>query len=464
MKIQLPEIKKKKKTEETECVRVDFGLYDPYPDSFEVMVRNDEQILKSAEDNAETGWKKDLVLNLSGACILMAAVSIFLTSAYNTYLVPYAAAGVILYLGITVSESLKPGKLRWIIAAVAGVILVVTMVIFHSRIGGGLALLSGYFYDTAEQAQAYIYARFHVPDDANSNPELCMRLAVIWASCLLGLITALPPLSFRRGMCAFLAGLVMMAFAYYGVIPSWVCIGVILVAGIAALSRGSLLSTLPLLLVAVIIFGAVVLIDPGENYAVSRANENIRDRFALLSSYLQPPQDEDSDLSELQKQDQLVQEQQEKDAAGSSFMMKMIRTLSVIFIILAAIGAAAWIFWRKLKKRIDSNRAGIDSDDPGEAITAMFPYCVRWLESYGIEAAGRPFSALTADLKEDMSREYAYKYEDMYALWQEAAYSDHEMTERQKREMSGFLQETVDLIKGDTDFAGKVRTMIKYAL
>ena len=109
----------------------------------------------------------------------MAAVSIFLTSAYNTYLVPYAAAGVILYLGITVSESLKPGKLRWIIAAVAGVILVVTMVIFHSRIGGGLALLSGYFYDTAEQAQAYIYARFHVPDDANSNPELCMRLAVV---------------------------------------------------------------------------------------------------------------------------------------------------------------------------------------------------------------------------------------------------------------------------------------------
>ena len=464
MKIHLPEIKKKNKPAEKSSGVINFGVYDPNADSFEVKVRNDDPILKSVEDKAASDWKKDIVLNVSGAVILMATVSIFLSSAYMTDLIPYAAAGAVLFLAITMAEALKPGKLRWIIAAVAAVILAMTMIIWHGKIGGGLALMSGYFYDMAEEAQAYVYARFNVPDAANADPELCMKLAVIWASCLLGLIMALPPARSRRGMYAFVTCFVMLAFAYYGVLPSWICIGVLLLTGIAALSKGSLLSSLPLILAAVIVFGAVILIDPGENYAVSRANENIRDRFALLSSYLQQPQDEENDLSELQKQDELLPDQEEDAATEDSLKAKIFRTLAVILLILAAAGAGAAFYWSRLKRRIEKNRAGIDSDDPREAIVAMFPYCVRWLEAYGIEAAGRPFSSIAADLKEEMSREYSYKYEDMHALWQEAAYSEHAMTEGQKKEMSGFMHETIDIIQEDSDFSEKLRTRIKYAL
>ena len=462
MKIKLPEIKKKNKPEETDAGVISFGLYDSPADSFEVNVRNDEPIMKRTEEEAETGWKKDLALNLSGAFILMAAISVFLSASYAIGMIPFAAAGMIVYLAITMSESVKPGRLRWIIAGVTAVILVAAIVVFHSRIGGGLALLSGYFYDTAEMAQAYLYNRFPVSDAASASPDMCARLATIWISCLGGLITALPTADYRRGMCAFTAGLVMLAFAYYGIIPSWICIGVILIAGIIASSKGSLLSSLPVLLIAALLFGAIVLLDPGQNYFVSRANENIRDIFALKSSFIENPEDPLNDLSELQKEEQEQQEKQQQEE--DSVTRRVFRSAGIAFLILAAIGTAAVLYWRKLKQRIEKNREGIDADDPAEAIAAMFPYCVRWLESYGIEAAGRPFSSITEDIRDEMTREYAYRYEDMYALWQEAAYSEHEMTLNQKKQMSAFMHDTIEMIREKSDFKDKVLTRIRYAL
>lgn len=464
MKIKLPEIQKKKKTEEPDEGMITFGLYESAPDSFEVSVRNDEPILKCPDEDAETGWKNYLVLNISGACILVTVLSIFLTAAYAGSLIPFTAAGMILYLGITMAEAVKPGKLRWIIAVAAAVILIATVAVWHAKIGGGLAILSGYFYDMAEQAQAYLYDRFTVSEEAMMSSVLCTRLAVIWLSCLAGLILALPPARYRRGVSVFLAGFVMIAFAYYGLIPSWICIGILILAGIIAVSKGSLLSSVPLLLIAVLLFGAVMLISPGESLTISRADETFRDKFALRSSFIESPEDQMNDLTELQKEDLLEEEQEQQEEENNSASLKMIRTIAVLFFILAAVTAAAVLLWRKLKKRIDMNRAGIDAVDNREAIKAMFPYCVRWLQSYGIEAAGKPFSALTPEVREEMSREYAYRYEDMYDLWQEASYSDHEMSDDQRKEMSGFMHETIDIIREGSDFKDRILTKIRYAL
>ena len=464
MKLQFPESRKNNKPAEPDVGMITFGLYDPSADSFEVNVRNDEPILKYPEEETERGWKRDLALNISGAVILLASVSVFLNAAYVSGMIPYVAAGMLVYLVITMSESMKPGKLRWIIAGVIAVAMISTMAVWHDRIGGGLAILSGYFYDIAEQSQAYIYDRFTVAEAANMSPELCIRLGTVWISCLAGLITALPTAGYRRGVCAFTAGAVMIAFAYYGMIPSWIWIGVLILACIAAFSRGNFVSTLPVLLMAVLLFGAVVLIHPGENIGISRVDENLRDRFALRSSFIENPEDEQSDLSELQKKDQEAQEQAEREAARNTTKRRLLRSLTVTFCILAVLAVAAFLYWRTLSKRIEKNRLGIESDDPGEAIRAMFPYCVRWLEAYGVDLAGKPFVSLIPSLREEMSREYAYRYEDMYALWQEASYSDHEMTEKKKSEMSVFMKDTVDMIEDRSSFKDKVRTKLKYAL
>jgi hypothetical protein len=218
------------------------------------------------------------------------------------------------------------------------------------------------------------------------------------------------------------------------------------------------------MLVVVILFGAVVLINPGESIGISRMDENLRDRFAFRSAFIENPEEDQSDLSELQKQDQLEQEKAEQEAAENTVIRRIFRALSVTFLIVAALGVAAFLYWRRLKKRIEDNKKGIDSADPGAAIAAMFPYCVRWLEAYGIDISGKPFASLIPSLREEMSREYAYRYEDMYALWQEASYSDHKMTEKNRTEMSTFMSDTVEMIEERSDFMAKVRTRLKYAL
>lgn len=464
MKIHLPEIKRNNKPAETDENMITFGLYEPAPDSFEVNVRNDEPILKYAEEESGAGWKKDIVLNVSGAVVLLAAVSVFLSAGYVSGMIPYVAAGMIVYLAITMAESLKPGRLRWIVAIVTAVLLIATMAIWHGRIGGGIAIISGYFYDIAEQTQAYIYNRLPVSEEASFSPILCTRLGTLWLSCLAGLITALPKAGYRKGMCALTAGFVMIAFAYYGMVPSWIWIGILILACLAAFSKGGLLPSVPLLLMAVILFGAVVLINPGESIGISRVDENLRDRFALNSSFLEDPEQDQNELSELQKEDLLAQEQAEQQAEQNTAKRRLLRSIAVTLLIFAALAAAAFLYWRQLSRRIEQNRQGIDSADPGESIAAMFPYCVRWLGSYGIDTEGMNFASLTPAIREEMSREYAYRYEDMYSLWQEAVYSEHEMTEKNKTEMTGFMNDTISMIEDRSDFRDKIRTKLRYAL
>jgi hypothetical protein len=292
-----------------------------------------------------------------------------------------------------------------------------------------------------------------------------MHFALIWGSSLLGLLTALPPARFRRPVALVLAAFTMLAFAYYGLIPSWICIAVLAAGLLFTLSRGSLLSTAAILLAGAIVFGAIILIDPGENYGISRVDENFRDRFALKSSYLEgndPYYEDYTDMEEdLAREEAETTENQEPGFIDENRSMVII---VVVLIILAAIGAGVWLFMRNLRKRQAANRAGIDSKDPREAIVAMFPYAVRWLQPAGIEAAGKPFASLIPVISADISERYADKYSGMYDLWKEAAYSDHDMTEADRNEMDGFMKDTVNMVKEKSNFKAKLINTIKYAL
>ena len=49
-------------------------------------------------------------------------------------------------------------------------------------------------------------------------------------------------------------------------------------------------------------------------------------------------------------------------------------------------------------------------------------------------------------------------------LWQEAAYSEHEMTLNQKNQMAAFLNDTIGMVRDASDFKDKIRTKVRYAL
>ena len=337
-------------------------------------------------------------------------------------------------------------------------LLIASVVILRSRIGPGLVYMMDEFYDVAEEAQAYIYDRLPGGDGAS---EWDCRIAMLWLSSLLGLLIAIIPARLRRGAGMLLTAGMMLALAYYGLLPETVCAAAMLMALLLTISRDNIFASLPLLLITVILFGAVTLIDPGENYGISRMDENVRDRLAFRSALIQSeePQTEDTIDSE-----SLANQEAEIDS--STFMED---SASYIFIALgllvaAAIGAAVYLLVKRFRKRRAAVRLGINSTDPREAVTAMFPYSVRWLKASGIESREAPFSEMTDDIRRVYETVYAGKFNEMYQLWREAAYSDHDISEADRLAMDRFTKETVAMVSGKWNTMQRLSMIYKHAL
>jgi FtsH-binding integral membrane protein len=343
--------------------------------------------------------------------------------------------------------------------------LVGALFFFRHQITSGIALIMNQFHDEAELAQAYLYDRMHVGSAGDEDPYGCMHIATMWIAAILYLVAALPPANIKRAEVPALAAISMLMFAYYGLIPSWIFIALLAAALILALSRGSALSSIAVLLVTMIAFGAVMMIDPGENYGISRADENFRDRFALKSAYLQSGDSAVDDLSTLEQDIQNKQNKGRDDNEQNFFARhRGIFALSILLAVLAVLAAAALLCMRCIRRRQAANRAGIDSDDPKEAIIAMFPYSVKWLQLAGLEPQGKPFTALIPMIRADVSEDYGDRFSGMYELWEEAAYSDHEMTEESREEMDLFMNDTIDMIREESSLRSKVVNTFRYAL
>jgi hypothetical protein len=142
--------------------------------------------------------------------------------------------------------------------------------------------------------------------------------------------------------------------------------------------------------------------------------------------------------------------------------------IAVAVLIIAALGAAAFVLYQQYKKRRDAVRKGIDSKDPREAVTAMFPYSVRWLKAAGIESDSTegeaPFSAMQENISRVYESSYASRFGEMYRLWREAAYSDHDISDADRAAMDRFTKDTVTLVSDKWKTAQKLRIKYKHAL
>ena len=423
-------------------------------DAFTAGVRSAEPMIST--DAAESGpsWKKGLVLNISGAVLLMAFMSLFCMVTYSTALIPFLVPGALVFLGMGILEAVKPGKPKWIAAGVIAALLFVAIIALRSAVGGGIADLINQFYDAAEAAQAYLYKRM---PGGGGDP----RMGAAWISCLIGLLASLPPAKYRREALALVTLIAMFAFAYYGLLPSGICIAVLLAALLVAVPKGNVLSSLPLLLAVMLVFGAVIVISPGENAAISRADENFRDRFALNSRLIQDLEQQIEIPEELN--DPSSYDTPQDDSTVGSLPKKYLG-IAIALLILLMIAAAAYTLWRRIDKKRKALREGIDSHDPRTAVTAMFPYTVRWLKAGGLDTDAHPFNELTPYIAGEYSQDYANRYRRMYLLWREAAYSEHRVDEQTKNSMAEFLKDTTEMIKEKLTFTEKLRVMLKYSL
>lgn len=430
----------------------------PADDSFVANVRFSDPILKATDLSKESVWHKDLLNNIATGLLLLSFAAIYCMMIDEPILIAFACPALIVFTALAMLDSLNRTNIKYIACGVIAVLLLATLVIFRSNIGSGLAYLMDEFYDVAEDAQAYIYDRFPGGDEAT---DMDCRVGVMWVSTLMGMLMALVPAGMRRIAGMLLTAVMMLALAYYGLLPETICAAAMLMALLLTISRDNIFASIPLLLITALLFGAITLIDLGESYGISRMDENIRDRIAFRSALIESdtPDTEDTYDSESSAD-------QASESDGSSIMEE---NASYLFIglgvlLAAAIGAAIYFLIKRFRQRRAAVRKGIDSADPREAVTAMFPYSVRWLKASGIESREAPFSEMTDDIRRVYETVYAGKFSDMYSLWREAAYSDHDISEADRLAMDRFTKETVALVSEKWNTLQRLRMIYKHAL
>ena len=461
-------IRKKEKTKEPEIASdaVIFGAggfsVGESDSDFGVNVRNADAGIRLLDEKAARGpwWRRELPHEIATSVALMSIVIFLLAAAYLGSSIPFVFAGSVVYMGLVLLGT-KDVRFKYYAAAAVFALLVVSMIVLRRYIGGGLAGIMNMVYDASEAEQAYIYDRFGT-GAFEEQTELCLRAGVIWASALFGLLGALPSAPARRGLGLITAAAAMAAFAYYGLIPAAYCIAIAIVAILLVLARGGILATVPVLLISLLLFGAVMVIDPGENYGISRVDENIRDRLALRSAYLET----DLDSAPEQKPEDIQNEERETEDEPYEYENEKSRLLPVLIALLitAALGAIIYLLYRRHSRRKAANREGIDAEDARTAIVSMFPYAVRWLGASEMDVQGKSFASLAEPLRTRVSEQYSKYYSSMYVLWREAAYSDHEMEEDKRTAMKEFVEDTKEMVRSGMDLRAKIKTAVKYAL
>lgn len=430
----------------------------PVDDSFAASVRFSDPILTVTTSSKDAAWRRDLLSNITTGLLLVSFISIFCMMIGDPMMIAFASPALIVFTALAMPESFDRVNIKYIACGVAAALLIAAVVILRSTIVPGFAYMMDEFYDVAEEAQAYIYDR--IPGGDGASAWDC-RIAMLCISSLLGLLMAVVPARLRRGAGILLTAAMMLALAYYGLLPETVCAAAMLIALLLTISKDNIFATLPLLLITVILFGAVTLIDPGESYGISRIDENIRDRIAFRSALIER---EESTTEETFDSESLANQEAESDSSST-----MADSASYIFtgfglLVIAAIGAVAYLLIKRFRKRREAVRYGIDSADPREAVTAMFPYSVRWLKASGIESREAPFSEMADDIRRVYETGYAGRFSEMYQLWREAAYSDHDISEDDRLAMDRFTKDTVAMVSEKWNTMQRLRMIYKHAL
>ena len=334
------------------------------------------------------------------AAFLAAVVAIVLATLQWLHLLPFGLIGV--------AAAFVPKKYRkflWLA-------LVAFALTRLGAVWNGTKILANRLFWLSEQAQSYEYSYFIVQG------ESCVE-AVVFLSLLAGMINC----------PAVLAGLWVVAMAYFGITPDWAWLALLLLAG--------LISTLPRqhrwfygLIVGILVLAiafATATIAPEPSKAISELDEQLRDRLAIGAvTYEQEPIP-----TEVPEPEIVPQPETQLQQPDHGVQQKMI---NILFMILAALTLALLFIPAVIKDRAEKKseqaRAGFEDPDHTAAIKAMYLYAQRW----------RKLSDSPMEIPAEVK-----------SIWQEAAYSDHAMTVEQREIVRNYMAETAHAVWNASD-------------
>lgn len=336
-----------------------------------------------------SGLKKIPLREMIALGILLAA---FLARLDLPLAIPFALAGLLLPL-------IPKKRGAWALLPLA-----ILAGIFWRPLADGFQILANAMFAESESCQAYEYDYFAVKEA--SGPLFAFAGA---ASVLLGSLCSLHAPGTLWGSCAAAA----LGCAYFGVTPGPVWMIFILLSLIfCALPQDGLwLRGAAAAVLAGLLLGGILWLAPASLPAISAGEESLRDHLAVNSVWYagvpQPTEVTEEEPPEEETPPPPV-EIQEKKPFPWLFVLLTVLTLLLLFV-------PAIIRDRAAKKRAAYCR-NFDSEDISLAVRELYLHSRRW------------------------SREPAP--ENIRNLWNEAAYSDHVLTEQDRTTMKDFLEKT----------------------
>ena len=379
--------------------------------------------------------ERSLPLSVLPMLLTIALWGAFLWMVGRVTLLPYMAAASLTALFPLFCPTRKH---RCLVGGVLLIFLAVLAFLFWRQISGGLALLVNRLFDLSAARQRYLYDNFAVS-------AVSPIPAVLWGAALTAVSfgwlgawkLALP------GVLAIL--ITACSCAYFGVTPgaTWLLV-ILALSGLSMAVRSELRAAVLLLASAAVIAGLTLWLLPGENARISALDDQLRDTLALTTVTQQrqtentPTPTPETQPEQENKEPMLLQIREQMDPKTIILIVLIIAILLVLFVPAA--------LRDRLQKRRDRNRTGMDSDDRAEAIRATFRYALLWLRAADRDAQEMP------------------GYDAAYQLWQEAAFSDHAMTEAQRDQMTAFQQTVSNTIQTEAGHLQKWKLRYQYAL
>ena len=367
------------------------------------------------------------------------------------------------------------GKGKWVLFVLAAGMLAcaaLILVIPEGREGTGRLL--NRLFEMSEGANAYVYDRFPVSAEGSVTLAVCLLIGIL--GCWLGMTAA----TGSRGMALTLIAGIVGGQIYFGLsLPAWA--QAVMTAGfILWMARRPIRGREAAVITALIasVFLAVALIWGGIDPGPEEASERVRDLMSqavgqTAGSLRESPEGETETrhtftMSLETGEGEAPAEKEYRRVTREEEQMAMPRWVNVLkiamLLLLTAFAAVApflpFLWINRKRRQIQKERERFGGEDIRIAVTAMFQTVIAWLEATGKGAGNVAYRDWTEKLRDIFPAEYTERFREGAACFEEAAYSDHPLTERHRETVRELLEETEERLKETADFRTRVR--LKY--
>ena len=395
----------------------------------------------------QTKRKKCIFRMVSCTAVYLASVgSLCSMAGLGRTLLGAWGSGIVLLLALCFLP--ERTKLQSIVRLSLFLLLGVAVLVLWESVRDGACLFLNRLFAASELQQAYLYEKLpvHAPQAEQAG---CLQTAAILLGSLLAQLLTLPGRFSRTLVLAALCGVM----AYLGVLPErgWLIAlaGSLLLTLLPQDGGLRLRRLLPIAAAFVFLAAGCLLLPETENAQLSAWEERARDSLAVqTAAYGEVPAQQDVPAEQTPQSEPPMfrQESMQSTPDGDREpLSRPIRAALVIFLLLLILFVPS-VYLDRLKKKRERNRAGLSDADARVCICASFRYVLRWLRLAGLEPENVPFASYSEKIGIILGSEIAAQYLQVLPLWQEAAYSTHEMTEQQRAQMRAFLQTAAPLV------------------